>query len=203
VNLVKFDSKVFFQRLFRPAANFMADKGITANQVTGSTMLLSLGAGTAVCLSPGQRWPLITVLSVVFVRLAFNHIDGMLAREHGMATPLGGILNELSDVISDTALFLPLATISGIAPWPVFLAVLFGVITEMAGVVGLAIGAGRREDGPLSKKPRGTCFAIIILAIILGAPPGGWMNVLLILVLPLMVLTIINRVKGAIREVTP
>ena len=198
---MKFDSKVFFQRLFRPAANFMARAGVTANQVTASTILLSLAAGTTVFSQPEQRWPLIMILSVMFVRLAFNHIDGMLAREHGMVTPLGGILNELSDVISDIALFLPLAAISGIAPWPVFLAVLFGVITEMAGVVGLAIGAGRREDGPLSKKPRGICFAIIILAIILGEPPGGWMNVLLIALLPLMVLTIINRVTGAIREV--
>lgn len=199
--MARYDSKVFFQRLFRPAARFMARAGVTANQVTASTILLSLCTGAAVCLWPGQRWPLIAILSAVFVRLAFNHIDGMLAREHGMATPLGGILNELSDVISDAALFLPLAAISGIATWPVFLAVLLGVITEMAGVVGLAIGAGRREDGPLSKKPRGTCFAIIILAIILGVPPGGWMNVLLITTLPLMVLTIINRVKGAIREV--
>ena len=198
---MKFDSKVFFQMLFRPAANFMARAGVTANQVTASTILLSLAASTAVCLWPEQRWPLITILSALFVRLAFNHIDGMLAREHGMVTPLGGILNELSDVISDIALFLPLAAISGIAPWPVFLAVLFGVITEMAGVVGLAIGASRREDGPLSKKPRGVFFAIIILAIILGETPGGWMNVLLIALLPLMVLTIINRVTGAIREV--
>ena len=198
---MKFDSKVFFQKLFRPAANFMARAGVTANQVTASTILLSLAAGTAVCSWPEQRWPLIMILSVMFVRLAFNHIDGILAREHGMVTPLGGILNELSDVISDISLFLPLATISGIAPWPVFLAVLFGVITEMAGVVGLTIGASRREDGPLSKKPRGVCFAIIIFAIILGEPPGGWMNALLIALLPLMVLTIINRMKGAIREV--
>lgn len=198
---MKFDSKVFFQMLFRPAANFMARAGVTANQVTASTILLSLAAGTTVFSRPEQRWPLIMILLVMFVRLAFNHIDGMLAREHGMVTPLGGILNELSDVISDIVLFLPLAAISGIAPWPLFLAVLFGVITEMAGVVGLTIGAGRREDGPLSKKPRGICFAIIILAIILGEPPGGWMNVLLIALLPLMVLTIINRVTGAIREV--
>jgi CDP-diacylglycerol--glycerol-3-phosphate 3-phosphatidyltransferase len=201
VRIVKFDSKIFFQMLFRPAANFMARAGVSANQVTASTILLSLAAGTAVCSRPEQRWPLITILAVMFVRLVFNHIDGMLAREHGMITPLGGILNELSDVISDIALFLPLAAISGIAPWPVFLAVLFGVITEMAGVVGLTIGASRREDGPLSKKPRGVCFSIVIFAIILGEPPGGWMNVLLIALLPLMVLTIINRVTGAIREV--
>lgn len=198
---MKFDSKVFFQMLFRPAANSMARAGITANQVTASTIIISIIAGTAGLAWPGLRWPWIAILSVLIIRLAFNHIDGMLAREHGMATPLGGILNELSDVISDIVLFLPLAAISGIAPWPVFLAVLFGVLTEMAGVVGLAIGASRREDGPLSKKPRGICFSIIMLAIIISGSPGGWMNIFLIALLPLMVLTIINRVTGAIREV--
>lgn len=198
---MKFNSKVFFQMLFRPAANFMAKAGITANQVTTSTIILSLSAGTAVFIWPSQRWPLISILSVLFIRLAFNHIDGMLAREHGMVTPLGSILNELSDVISDIALFLPLAAIVGIAHWPVFLVVLFGVITEIAGIVGLTIGASRREDGPLSKKPRGACFAIIILTIILGETPGSWMNILLIALLPLLVLTIFNRVIGAIKEV--
>jgi CDP-diacylglycerol---glycerol-3-phosphate 3-phosphatidyltransferase len=198
---MKFDSKVFFQMLFRPAANSMARAGITANQVTASTIIISIIAGTAGLAWPGLRWPWIAILSVLFIRLAFNHIDGMLAREHGMATPLGGILNELSDVISDIVLFLPLAAISDIAPWPVFLAVLFGVLTEMAGVVGLAIGASRREDGPLSKKPRGICFSIIMLSIIISGSPGGWMNIFLIALLPLMVLTIINRVTAAIREV--
>jgi CDP-diacylglycerol--glycerol-3-phosphate 3-phosphatidyltransferase len=201
MRVVKFNSKFIFQTVFRPAANFMAKAGITANQVTTSTIIISIAAGTAVYVWPEQRWPLIIVLPVLFIRLAFNHIDGLLAREHGMATPLGGILNELSDVTSDIALFLPLAAISGISHWPVFLAVLFGVITEMTGVIGLAIGASRREDGPLSKKPRGVCFAIIILGIILGETPSGWMNVLLIALLPFMVLTIINRATGAIREV--
>ena len=198
---MKFNSKLFFQMVFRPAANFMAKAGITANQVTASTIIISIIAGTSVFIWPEQRWSLIIILLVLFIRLAFNHIDGMLAREHNMATPLGGILNELSDVVSDIALFLPLATISGIVSWLVFITVLFGVITEMTGVIALVISASRREDGPLSKKPRGVCFAIIILAIILGETPGGWMNVLLIAIIPLMVLTIIRRVISAIREV--
>ncbi len=44
---MKFDSKVFFQMLFRPAANSMAGVGITANQVTASTIIISIIAGTA------------------------------------------------------------------------------------------------------------------------------------------------------------
>ena len=40
----------------------------------------------------------------------------MLAREHDMKTRLGAILNELGDVLSDSALYLPLATRPGFSP---------------------------------------------------------------------------------------
>ena len=36
--------------------------------------------------------------------MALNAIDGMLAREHGQKSALGGILNELGDVVSDAAI---------------------------------------------------------------------------------------------------
>ena len=38
----------------------------------------------------------------------------MLAHEHGMESALGGILNELGDVVSDAALYLPFALIPGL-----------------------------------------------------------------------------------------
>ena len=47
--------------------------------------------------------------AVLFVRMALNAIDGMLAREHGQKSALGAFLNELCDVVSDAALYLPFA----------------------------------------------------------------------------------------------
>ena len=41
--------------------------------------------------------------------MAFNAIDGMLAREFGQKSRLGAYLNELTDVVSDAALYLPFA----------------------------------------------------------------------------------------------
>ena len=41
----------------------------------------------------------------------------MLAREHHMASRLGAVLNELTDVISDAALYLPLAVVPGFNPF--------------------------------------------------------------------------------------
>ena len=45
----------------------------------------------------------------MFLRMAFNAIDGMLAREFGQQSALGAFLNELTDVVSDAALYLPFA----------------------------------------------------------------------------------------------
>ena len=40
--------------------------------------------------------------------MALNAIDGMLAREFNQKSRLGGYLNEITDVVSDAALYLPL-----------------------------------------------------------------------------------------------
>lgn len=178
----------------------MALHGVSANQVTLCTIALSLLGGAVTCAWPAKPEPFAFIILVMLVRLAFNHIDGLLAREHHMATPLGGILNEFSDIISDITLFLPLALVSGISPWLVFLVVLGGVVTETAGIVAVTIGARRREDGPLSKKPRGIVFGIIFIVLAGGGGAQEWMNILLACVLPLIVLTVILRIRGAVRE---
>jgi CDP-diacylglycerol--glycerol-3-phosphate 3-phosphatidyltransferase len=50
--------------------------------------------------------------------MALNAIDGMLAREHGQASRLGAVLNELGDVVADAGLYLPLALTTVFSLWP-------------------------------------------------------------------------------------
>ena len=114
--------------------------------------------------------------------MALNAIDGMLAREHDMQSPFGGILNELGDVVSDAALYLPFAWIPGISPVLVVAAVLLGTLTEMAGVVTAQIGASRRYDGPLGKSDRAFVFGTAAFVLGLGVPSEPWLNPLLAIV---------------------
>ena len=46
--------------------------------------------------------------------MALNALDGMLAREFNQKSRLGAVLNELGDVVSDTALYLPIALVPGV-----------------------------------------------------------------------------------------
>ena len=146
-----YDLKPRFQALLRPITRGLASRGVTANQVTLLAAALSNAAGACIVVWPAESWPLIVVPAMLFVRMALNAIDGMLAREHGMKSNLGAILNEIGDVVSDSALYLPLALVSGFRPELVVAAVLLAAISEMAGVVAVQIGASRRYEGPMGK----------------------------------------------------
>jgi CDP-diacylglycerol---glycerol-3-phosphate 3-phosphatidyltransferase len=192
--------KPSFQNLLRPATNALARVGVTANQVTLAAMMVSVATGAVVFRARSHRVLLLLPL-VLFLRMALNAIDGMLAREHNQKTSLGAILNELGDVVSDSALYLPLAVVSGFDPALVVLIVLFAVFTEMTGVIGTQIGASRRYDGPMGKSDRAFVFGAIGLLLGLNLPIARAIPYLLCIVLASLVLTVVNRARNALAEV--
>ena len=195
-----YDLKPRFQNLLRPVCNGLARIGVTANQVTVSAMLLSIAVGALFALNPSEAWAAFLVPAALFVRMALNAIDGMLAREHGMQSPLGGILNELGDVVSDAALYLPFAFVPGIDPAVVVAAVLLALLTEFAGIVAVPIGASRRYDGPMGKSDRAFVFGALALALGLGFEPSWWGNAVVAVVGLLSIVTVINRSRRALAE---
>jgi len=168
-----YDLKPRFQALLRPLCRALAEAGVTANQVTVAAMVLSLVDGGAIFFSHGARWALLALPPVLLLRMALNALDGMLAREFGQKSRLGAVLNELGDVVSDTALYLPFAVIPGMDALLVAAVVILAVMTEMAGVVAVQIGAPRQYEGPFGKSDRALYFSLlaILLAIDLSLAP--------------------------------
>ncbi|MBL9201278.1 MAG: CDP-alcohol phosphatidyltransferase family protein [Opitutaceae bacterium] len=192
--------KPAFQNLLRPIVGRLAGAGVTANQVTIAAFVLSAATGAALWRWPTARAALLAVPAVCFARMALNAIDGMLAREFGQKSKLGAILNELGDVLSDAALYLPFAAVGAVSAPLVVAVVLLAVVSEMAGVVGVQIGASRRYDGPAGKSDRAFVFGLIALLAGCGVAPGTWTNVLLAIEVALLAWTIVNRARGALRE---
>lgn len=197
-----YDLKPAFQNLLRPLVRELAVAGVTANQITVLALLLSCVVGGLIAAFPQQHWLLLLVPIVMFKRMALNAIDGMLAREHNMQTALGGFLNELGDVISDVALYLPFALIPGVAPAPVVVFVVLAVIGEMTGVVAKSLGASRRYDGPMGKSDRAFVFSALALALGVGVAIGAWFDVLMDVQIVFAAVTIFNRIRGALQELT-
>jgi CDP-diacylglycerol--glycerol-3-phosphate 3-phosphatidyltransferase len=197
-----YDLKPAFQNLLRPVCRSLANAGVTANQVTIAALLVSIAVGIVFGLFPAARWAALAIPVWLFLRMALNAIDGMLAREHGMQSSLGGILNELSDVVADAALYLPFAIVPGITPAVVVACVLLSVLTEMAGVVAVQIGASRRYDGPMGKSDRAFVFGLLGLLLGLGVHAGRWTDIVLAVVALLMALTVFNRSRRALAELS-
>jgi len=164
-----------------------------------AALLLSLATGGVIAWARGGR-ALLLLPTALFVRMALNAFDGMLAREHNQKTALGAILNEMGDVLSDAGLYLPLALVPGFQPWLVFAFVLLSFLSEMTGVIGVQIGASRRYDGPFGKSDR--AFIIGLLGLLLGlrVPLGRVIPFLFGAMILLLVATILNRARRALQE---
>ena len=197
-----YDLKPVFQKLLRPICAALAKAGVTANQVTVVALILSVVVGALFALNPSARWAALSIPVWLFLRMALNAIDGMLAREHHMKSELGGILNELSDVIADAALYLPFALVPGISPMLIVAVVFLSVLTEMAGVVAVQVGASRRYDGPMGKSDRAFVFGLLALLLGLGLDLHWWANAGLAVVALLSAMTVFNRSSKALREVS-
>lgn len=190
--------KSAFQGALRPLVRRLALR-VSANQVTLLAVVLSLGYGVAL-----YAWPHCTALwwglpVFLFFRMALNAMDGMLAKEFGQQSLMGGFLNEMGDVIADSSLILGLAGIAPGALLSLSLIALLSMLTEFVGVCGWALCQVRRYDGPLGKSDRAFLLGLLGLGVAMG---GSATTTLHYSAPPLMLLlcwTACNRLTGALR----
>ncbi len=189
-----------FQALLRPGVERLHARGVTANQVTLGAALVSLLLGLLLAWLNHLTWLFILIPLWMLLRMAFNAIDGMLAREFGQQSRLGAYLNELCDLVADAALYLPFALLPGVSPTLVVLVVIAAIISEYAGVMGPLAGASRRYDGPMGKSDRAFAFGVLGTGVAFGLLPSSWSNGLLLVIFALSLYTLYNRVRQGLAE---
>lgn len=187
-----------FQVWLRPFVQRLAMRGVKANQVTITATAGSLLVGAAIALARDPSMFLIMPLWL-FMRMALNATDGMLAREHGQQSVLGAYLNELGDLVSDLALIAPFAW------WEPFLGAVLvfavlAVLSECAGLIGPLAGASRRYEGPLGKSDRAFVLGALALWLGLGFGLGRFGQIFWIMLSAASILTMVNRVRHGVDE---
>jgi CDP-diacylglycerol--glycerol-3-phosphate 3-phosphatidyltransferase len=193
-----YDLKPRFQTLLRPGIRALAAAGATANTVTVAAVVGSFGVG-ALLLLWHSRWALLALPIWLFLRMALNAVDGMMARELGMASRLGAVLNELGDVLSDLAIFLPLAVVAPPAA-PAVVAFSFGaVLTEFSGILAQALGDRRRYEGPMGKSDRAALVGVLAVVTLILPELGRWWSWVFVAAAVLAALTCSNRLRGALK----
>lgn len=157
--------KPAFQKLLQPLLRFLRKIGVTANQITVASILLSVGLGYIFLFYQDNPIVLLLLPLGLLFRMALNALDGMMARQYNMQSKLGEVLNEVGDVISDLVIIFPFVIIPE-ADWRII--VLFGVlsvINEFSGLLGRAMGGERRYDGPMGKSDRALLIGLFCIVL--------------------------------------
>ena len=190
-----------FQQLLRPAVRALHRRGISANQVTLAACAVSLLLGLLLCaLADSPRWFWLLPLWF-FLRMALNAVDGMLAREFGQQSALGGYLNEITDVAADAALYLPFAFIAPFGGLQIGLLIFLAAMSEFCGVLGQVHGNGRRYDGPMGKSDRACVFGALALWYALAGSLPGWLDAVMWLLIAALLWTCWRRVANGLKAV--
>lgn len=191
--------KPAFQALLRPLMFWLNRRGVTANHITLCAMVLSLITGVVLIIHP-QPGLFVLLPVVLFVRMALNAIDGMLARECNQRSRLGAILNETGDVISDIALYLPFMLLPQSSVPLVLIVVFCALMTEFCGVLAQTINGVRSYAGPLGKSDRALVFGAWGLALSAWPQIVAWNNAVWGVATLLLLWTVFNRCRSALRE---
>lgn len=189
-----------FQALLRPAVVRLAATGVTANQVTLAACVISVVLGLGLFFGATTWGPFALIPLWMALRMAFNAVDGMLAREHGQQSKLGAFLNELTDVVSDAALYLPFALVPTFGGFWIGVVIVLAGLSEFAGALGPTVGASRRYDGPFGKSDRAFAFGALGLVISIFGPLPDWCVWLMPLAALAVAWTTVNRVRHALAE---
>jgi len=196
-----YDLKPKFQNLLRPLVIKLEQRGVTANQVTLTACAISVILGLILTALSGYHWLFMLIPIWLFVRMALNAIDGMLAREFNQKSRLGGYLNEITDVVSDAALYLPFAFVHPFDALQIGLIIWLSALTEFCGVLGQVQGKTRRYDGPLGKSDRAFLFGVLGLVYVFVPTLPDFLYWLLWVAIILLIVTSVKRVKSGLAEV--
>ena len=195
-----YDLKPKFQNLLRPLVIKLEQRGVTANQVTLTACAISVILGLILTALSGYHWLFMLIPIWLFVRMALNAIDGMLAREFNQKSRLGGYLNEITDVVSDAALYLPFAFVHPFDALQIGLIIWLSALTEFCGVLGQVQGKTRRYDGPLGKSDRAFLFGVLGLVYVFVPTLPDFLYWLVWIAIILLIATCLKRVKSGLAE---
>ena len=196
-----YEIKPKFQQLLMPIVDWMRKIGMTPNQVTILALLLSIVTGIILSIFHENKWIYILMPIVMFVRMALNAIDGVMAKKYQMKSHLGLLLNELGDVISDLFLFIPFVFIAEDYGIGIMLFISLSIISEMAGVTVQVIGSSRRYDGPMGKSDRAFIVGFISFLIFVHLNIIPYLHFVFYICSILMLINIYNRITKGLKEV--
>lgn len=196
--------KPWFRQQLQPLIKLLWN--VHPDVLTWSAVVLSCVAGVLLYLSFWTPWLAFVVIPLLFIRLALNALDGLLAQQTGKARVAGEVLNEMTDRIADVAIFIGLTMCQLTDKFIGFVAIISILMVSYTGILGKAVGAERIYSGVLGKADR--MIYLMVVCLVYGLYPDfGFMGYstyswLLIIFIPLACVTILQRLLRILAAVS-
>lgn len=192
--------KPMFQKFLNKDKDILIKYGVSPTTINVLALVISIITGLTIYFSSLNLWILLTIPFLVYIRTAFNALDGMVAREiKAKNQRFGEVLNEFVDRLSDVAIFLGVA-FAAYVNTPLALTTLVSILlVSYIGIVGKAAGGIRQYVGLMGKADRMFYLAVASVAIVIFSKTEI-MNWLLWFVLCLSLITIVIRFLAIKKE---
>jgi archaetidylinositol phosphate synthase len=168
-------------RALEPFVGLAVRVGATPNAISVAAFVLAAGAGLAYFrASPGSVLYLVGAV-LVFLNGSLDVLDGAVARETGVASPAGDLLDHVLDRYADIVIVAGLA--GGIGRYALGLAAVTGVLmTSYLGTQAQAVGLDRVYGGLVGRADRLAIVGLVTFAAAFTTvAPAGYSLVALLL----------------------
>ncbi|MEJ5050451.1 CDP-alcohol phosphatidyltransferase family protein [Chryseobacterium culicis] len=189
-----------FQQLLTPVLLFFHRNKITANQITISSILLSVVIGILFWNADISKWFLLSLPVGLLMRMALNALDGMMARKFNQTSTLGEVLNEVGDIVSDVIIFFPLLKFQPESLYLIVVFIVLSIINEFAGLMGKIVGKERRYDGPMGKSDRALILGLYGLLTLFGVNITVVSPYIFGIIIVLLLISTYTRLKKSLNE---
>jgi CDP-diacylglycerol--glycerol-3-phosphate 3-phosphatidyltransferase len=193
-----YNLKPKFQQLLKPVLEFLHRRSITANQITSFSIFLSFMIAVGFWFSDKYNILFLCLPIGLFLRMALNALDGMMAKTYNQQSKKGEILNEVGDIFSDLAIFFPLLKFEYHIIYLVVLFISLSIINEFAGILGKAVSGQRRYEGPMGKSDRAFMIGAYGIVAFLGYNQNEYMKYFFILLILLVTISTFVRLKKSL-----
>ena len=194
-----YNIKPKFQQFLRPLLELLHKMGITANQITISSIVLSLIIGVMFWFADINCIFFLALPIGLFLRMALNALDGMMARIYKQQTKKGELLNELGDVVSDLFIYFPLLKFEQSNLYFIVIFISLSLLNEFSGLLGKVISGQRRYEGPMGKSDRAFVMGIYGLLCFCHVNIAPYSVYIFSIINVLLILSTFIRVKKSLK----
>lgn len=183
--------KPWYSRRLGRVVGWAVEHRVSPDVFTGLGVAAAAGAACAIAASASWHLVAYVVPLLLAARLAGANLDGAVARARKVSRPVGAVLNEVGDRLSDVLVLGAVAVVA--SPTLALMALAAAMLPTFASLTVASAGGNRANGGPLGKTER--CAVVSLGALW----PGAW-PVLLVLVVVGSVATAALRLVRGVRE---